>query len=153
MTPVQFLSRLASLIPPPRFPLQRLSGVFGPRSPLRASVFPRGLARRADSGIGALISASGMGRTRPDVRLRMVANVDFECRAVGGLKITCNPKEGITMRLQIAVKRSSVRRILRGRQVEREHSRYAGIEADVCRGLGHVGGGPSSVVSRRPPLP
>jgi hypothetical protein len=45
MTPVQFLSRLASVIPPPRFPLQRLSGVFGPRSPLRASVVPRGLAR------------------------------------------------------------------------------------------------------------
>jgi hypothetical protein len=45
MTPVQFLSRLASLIPPPRFPLQRLSGVFGPRSPLRAAVVPRGPAR------------------------------------------------------------------------------------------------------------
>ena len=42
------------------------------------------------------------------------------------------------MRLQIAVKRSSVRRILRGRQVERAHSRYASIEAYVCRGLGHV---------------
>jgi hypothetical protein len=38
-------SRLASLIPPPRFPLQRLSGVFGPRSPLRAAVVPRGPAR------------------------------------------------------------------------------------------------------------
>ena len=47
MTPVQFLSRLASLIPPPRFPLQRLSGVFGPRSPLRASVVPRGPVARA----------------------------------------------------------------------------------------------------------
>ena len=45
MTPVQFLSRLASLIPPPQFPLQRLSGVFGPRSPLRAAVVPRGPAR------------------------------------------------------------------------------------------------------------
>ena len=45
MTPVQCLSRLASLIPPPRFPLQRLSGVFGPRSPFRAAVVPRGPAR------------------------------------------------------------------------------------------------------------
>ena len=45
MTPVQLLARLAALIPPPRFPLQRLSGVFGPRSPLRASVVPRGPAR------------------------------------------------------------------------------------------------------------
>jgi hypothetical protein len=45
MTPMQFLARLSSLIPPPRFPLQRLSGVFGPRSPLRAAVVPRGPAR------------------------------------------------------------------------------------------------------------
>jgi hypothetical protein len=45
MTPVQFLSRLSSLIPPPRFPLQRLSGVFGPRSPFRAAVVPRAAAR------------------------------------------------------------------------------------------------------------
>ena len=43
--PVQFLSRLSSLIPPPRFPLQRLSGVFGTRSLLRAAVVPRGPAR------------------------------------------------------------------------------------------------------------
>ena len=41
------LDRLADRgsIPPPRFPLQRLSGVFGPRSPLRAAVVPRGPAR------------------------------------------------------------------------------------------------------------
>ena len=45
MTPMQFLARLSSLIPPPRLPLQRLSGVFGPRSPLRAAVVPRGPAR------------------------------------------------------------------------------------------------------------
>jgi hypothetical protein len=44
-TPMQCLARLASLIPPPRFPLQRLSGVFGPRSPLRAAVVPRAAAR------------------------------------------------------------------------------------------------------------
>ena len=43
MTPMQLGARLSSLIPPPRFPLQRLSGVFGPRSPLRAAVVPRGI--------------------------------------------------------------------------------------------------------------
>ena len=31
MTSMQFLARIAALIPPPRFPLQRLSGVFGPQ--------------------------------------------------------------------------------------------------------------------------
>jgi hypothetical protein len=47
MMPMQFLARLASLIPPPRFPFQRLSGVFGPRSPFRAAVVPRGPVERA----------------------------------------------------------------------------------------------------------
>jgi hypothetical protein len=47
MTPVQLLARLAALIPPPRFPLQRLSGVFAPRSRLRAAVVPSGPVARA----------------------------------------------------------------------------------------------------------
>jgi hypothetical protein len=47
MTPMQFLARLSSLIPPPRFPLQRLSGVFGPRSKFRAAVVPSGPVARA----------------------------------------------------------------------------------------------------------
>jgi len=38
MTPVQFLARLASIIPPPRFPLQRFSGVLAPNSPWRPAV-------------------------------------------------------------------------------------------------------------------
>jgi hypothetical protein len=47
MTPVQLLARLAALIPPPRFPLQRLSGVVAPRSRLRAAVVPSGPVARA----------------------------------------------------------------------------------------------------------
>jgi hypothetical protein len=47
MTPMQFLARISSLIPPPRYPLQRLSGVFAPRSPWRAAVVPRGPVARA----------------------------------------------------------------------------------------------------------
>ena len=47
MTPVQLLAKIAALIPPPRFPLQRLSGVFAPRSRLRAAVIPRGPVARA----------------------------------------------------------------------------------------------------------
>jgi hypothetical protein len=39
MTPVQLLARIAALIPPPRFPWQRLSGVFAPR---RAAARGRG---------------------------------------------------------------------------------------------------------------
>jgi len=33
MPPLQFLARLAALIPPPRHPLIRFYGIFAPRSP------------------------------------------------------------------------------------------------------------------------
>jgi len=35
---VAFLARIASIIPPPRYPLTRLAGVFAPNSPWRAAV-------------------------------------------------------------------------------------------------------------------
>ncbi len=38
MTPVQFLARIAILIPPPRFPLQRFAGVLAPNSSWRRAV-------------------------------------------------------------------------------------------------------------------
>ena len=44
---MQLLARIAALIPPPRFPWQRLSGVVAPRSPLRAAVVPSGPVARA----------------------------------------------------------------------------------------------------------
>jgi hypothetical protein len=40
MTPVEFLARLSSLIPPPRYPLLRFHGVVAPRHKLRARVVP-----------------------------------------------------------------------------------------------------------------
>jgi len=40
MTPVQFLARLAALVPPPRHPLIRFHGVFAPHSSWRSSVVP-----------------------------------------------------------------------------------------------------------------
>jgi hypothetical protein len=41
MEPVEFLARLAALIPPPRFPLVRFAGVLAPRSKWRARVVPQ----------------------------------------------------------------------------------------------------------------
>lgn len=40
MTPVEFLARLAALIPPPRHPLVRFHGVFAPNASWRKSVVP-----------------------------------------------------------------------------------------------------------------
>jgi hypothetical protein len=46
MTPVQLLARISALIPPPRYPLVRFSGVFAPRSRWRAGVVPKTPASR-----------------------------------------------------------------------------------------------------------
>jgi hypothetical protein len=40
MTPVQFLAKLAAIIPPPRYPLLRFAGVLAPGSSWRSGVVP-----------------------------------------------------------------------------------------------------------------
>jgi hypothetical protein len=49
LEPLRLLARIAAVIPPPRFPLLRLSGVFAPSSSWRSSVVPKGPARAADA--------------------------------------------------------------------------------------------------------
>ena len=41
MTPVEFLARLAALVPPPRYPLVRFHGVLAPKSSWRRDVVPK----------------------------------------------------------------------------------------------------------------
>ena len=41
MTPLELLTRLAALVPPPRFPLLRYADVFAANSPWRSAVVPR----------------------------------------------------------------------------------------------------------------
>ena len=41
MTELEFLARLAAIIPPPRYPLLRYHGVLAPRSPWRRNIIPR----------------------------------------------------------------------------------------------------------------
>jgi hypothetical protein len=48
MEPHQFLARLCALIPPPRHPLIRFHGVFGPASKWRAEVVPSGVKASTD---------------------------------------------------------------------------------------------------------
>lgn len=47
MTPIEFLARISAIVPPPRYPLVRYHGVFGPRSRWRALVVPRPRPRRS----------------------------------------------------------------------------------------------------------
>jgi hypothetical protein len=64
--------------PPPRFPLQRLSGVFGPRSPLRAAVVPRGPTRA-----GATATLPCAKKTKQKKRIAKMPNVPSPFGASG----------------------------------------------------------------------
>jgi hypothetical protein len=61
MTPVERLAKIAALVPPPKRPLLRLSGVLGPGSSWRASVVPGGarVAQPAHAGSGAAAQSGG----------------------------------------------------------------------------------------------
>jgi len=48
LTPMQFLARIAALIPPPRFPLLRFAGVLAPNSALRPHVVSMRAATQGD---------------------------------------------------------------------------------------------------------
>jgi hypothetical protein len=41
MTPIEFLARLAALVPPPRYPLVRYHGVLAPHATWRSAVVPK----------------------------------------------------------------------------------------------------------------
>ena len=62
MAPMEFMARLAALVPPPRFPLVRYHGVFAPNSPWRIAVVPppSGKERRGACA-GATASVGGVG--------------------------------------------------------------------------------------------
>ncbi|WP_437911117.1 transposase [Sorangium sp. So ce327] len=49
ISPMEFMARLAALIPPPKIPLVRYHGVFAPRSSWRSLVTPKPPARAAKS--------------------------------------------------------------------------------------------------------
>jgi hypothetical protein len=64
MTPMEFMARLAALVPPPRTPLVRYHGVLAPNSPWRVAVVPLPpVAEKCGEGAGktAAEAAGGVG--------------------------------------------------------------------------------------------
>jgi hypothetical protein len=64
LTPLELMARLASLVPPPRFPLLRYAGVFSANSPWRSSIVPRPPA--ASTSCGHAPAASPAAAAAPD---------------------------------------------------------------------------------------
>jgi hypothetical protein len=86
LEPLDFIARLAALVPPPRVHLTRFHGVFAPHAALRAAITPAGRGQGARSG------ASASERPTPKHvamswarRLKRVFGIDIEqCARCGG---------------------------------------------------------------------
>jgi len=82
--PLDFIARLAALVPKPRVNLTRFHGVFAPHSGLRARVTPGGRARRCRGDTPKTASERRAALTWAQ-RLKRVFRVDIEtCRRCGG---------------------------------------------------------------------
>ena len=87
--PLDFIARLAALVPKPRVNLTRFHGVFAPNSKQRARVTP---ARRGVKAVRVRRQRIWMNRQRPNAaamtwvqRLKRVFGIDIEtCPACGG---------------------------------------------------------------------
>jgi hypothetical protein len=85
--PLDFLARLASLVPRPRVNLTRFHGVFAPNHGLRAQIVP---AQRRRGSPQAQGDAHGRSVVRPVAmswaqRLKRVFDIDIEtCEYCGG---------------------------------------------------------------------
>jgi hypothetical protein len=64
MTSLEFMARLAALVPPPRLPLLRYHGVFAPRSPWRREVVPRPRDPRRGPCVPPPVRGDGVSTTR-----------------------------------------------------------------------------------------
>jgi Putative transposase len=100
LEPLDFMARLAALVPPPKLHLTRYHGVFAPHSKLRAAITP------AHRGAGAAMPPATAGESaRPPTlrhvamnwarRLKRVFGIDIEsCARCGGkLKIIASIEE------------------------------------------------------------
>ena len=99
MTPMEFMQRLAALVPRPRLHLIRFHGVLAPNAKLRKAVVPLPIETTltpAHAGDGAHLPAgSAKGRMRWAQLLKRVFNIDIaQCPHCGGqLKLIATIEE------------------------------------------------------------
>jgi len=90
MTPMEFMARLAALIPPPRYPLVRYAGVLGPRSAWRKDIVPRPReVTRACEGAGR---GTGHAAATSSTASKAASNARSNARAATPAESTDSPR-------------------------------------------------------------
>ena len=111
--PIEFIAKLAALVPPPRAHLTRFHGVFAPNANLRAQLTPSGRGKRLASEVApADVNANSDHRTPHErrramtwaQRLKRVFNIDVTtCTHCGGsVRIVASIEEPAAIRAILA---------------------------------------------------
>ncbi len=142
LTPYQFIARLAAIVPHPREHQLTYQGVLGPASPLRESVVPRPVVRRAAKDADAVGADSsecpqeqpkGSGYVRWAELLKRVFAEDV---------LRCPRCHGRRHMISVITDPKTVREVLEGVR-----------KASKSRGLSTSGGEPSSLALSSSPPP
>lgn len=102
---LDFIARLAALVPAPRVNLTRFHGVFAPHSAMRSQIIPR--KKKAKANAGSEAETESKTRTRAErrsamtwaQRLKRVFGIDIEtCANCGGsVRIVASIEDAITI--------------------------------------------------------
>ena len=111
--PVDFIAKLAALVPPPRAHLTRFHGVFAPNAALRAQLTPSGRGRRHDAAVEPADASANDEPRSPEQkrramswaqRLKRVFSIDVTtCAHCGGaVRIVASIEEPTAIRAILA---------------------------------------------------
>ncbi|MFO6056221.1 transposase, partial [Pseudomonas aeruginosa] len=111
--PVDFIAKLAALVPPPRAHLTRFHGVFAPNAALRAQLTPSGRGRRHDAAVEPADASANDAPRSPEEkrrsmswaqRLKRVFSIDITaCAHCGGaVRIVASIEEPTAIRAILA---------------------------------------------------
>ncbi|MGL3229465.1 transposase, partial [Pseudomonas aeruginosa] len=124
--PVDFIAKLAALVPPPRAHLTRFHGLFAPNAALRAQLTPSGRGRRHDAAVEPA-DASANDEPRSPEQKRRAMSWAQRLKRVFSIDVTACVHCGGTVRIVASIEEPAAIRAILGhfvKQGAREEAHY-----------------------------
>ncbi|MUH82210.1 IS91 family transposase [Pseudomonas aeruginosa] len=110
--PVDFIAKLAALVPPPRAHLTRFHGVFAPNAALRAQLTPSGRGRRHDAAVEPADASANDAPRSPEEKRRSMSWAQ-RLKRVFSIDVTACVHCGGTVRIVASIEEpAAIRAIL-----------------------------------------
>ncbi|EME0887471.1 transposase, partial [Pseudomonas aeruginosa] len=124
--PVDFIAKLAALVPPPRAHLTRFHGVFAPNAALRAQLTPSGRGRRHDAAVEPADASANDEPRSPEQKRRSMSWAQ-RLKRVFSIDITACAHCGGAVRIVASIEEPAAIRAILGhfvKQGAREEAHY-----------------------------